>query len=269
MFKVNYIIMNVKGLFTLAIVITIVTAGAATYMEFGLVPSRVANPSFSDLKAGAQITITSNDTKMLGGAEITSFAVNGYYAVEYNLNLDDNSILTGGWSSTGQSVVWVFINGAAYMETPQPDATHGVLNQTLIPGQYTLVVGGHPGDVISIIAPMEIHNYTPQQIGNFSIPAGTSINNVTTYSFYLNQPGELVGEITTPAGIYSFSMYSSSGSGFASGCSNSSAESTIISFSVSPHSQVFGPGYYNLTFSSGFYINQILEFVYYYDYSTN
>lgn len=257
--------MNVKVVFAVVIATAIVTAGVATYLQFGFVPSRVANPTFSELKTGAQITITTNDTKMLGGAEITSFAVNGYYAVEYNINVESNSILTGSWSSTGQSVVWVLINGAAYLDTPQPDASSGVLNQTLIPGQYTLVIGGHPGDVVSIIDPIEIHNYTSQQIGNFSIPAGTYINSTTTYSFYLNQPGELVGKITTPAGVYYYSLYSSSGSGFTSACSNVSAQSTTISFKLSPNSQVFDPGYYNLTFSGGFYVKQTLEFLYYYD----
>ena len=154
------------------------------------------------------------------------------------------------------------------MATPLPDATSGILNQTLIPGQYTLVIGGYPGDVISIVNTIEIQSYLPQQIGDFNIPAGIHIDSSTTYSFYLYQPGELVGSLTTPAGVYTFSLYGSSGSGFTVACSNSSARSTTISFNLGPNSQVFGPGYYNLTFSSGFYVRQTLEFLYYYDYST-
>lgn len=263
------IIVSVKVVYAVAIAVVILASGIAVYLQSGNEYPGYTNPSFSELKAGAHIIITENDTKMLGGANIINFETNGYYAIQYHLDVNDNSIITGSWTSTAKSLVWVMIDGAAYMATPLPDATHGSLNQTLLPGQYTLVIGGGLGDVISIVNPIQIQSYVPQQIGDFNITAGTHINSETTFSFYLDQPGQLVGVLTTPAGVYSISLYSSSGSGFSTASSNSSAKPATISFSLSPYSQIFAPGHYNLTLSSGFYVSQTLKFLQYYDYSTS
>ncbi len=259
--------MNTRIVFAIAITITVVLSGSLIYVQYGAGDSNYTNPSLWELKAGTHITITRNDKKMLGGADIVNFQTNGYYAVEYNLNLKNYSIITGSWNSSEESVVWVLVNGAVYMGTPLPDTTQGMLNQTLIPGHYTLVIGGHPDDVITISKPIQVQSYVPHRIDNFSIPAGTYINSSTTYSFYLNQPGQMVGDITTPAGIYSFSLYNSSGYGFSTSCLNASSQLDSFAFNLSPNLSVFGPGYFNLTFSSGFYISKTLEFQYYYDYS--
>lgn len=257
-----------KAFPAVVLVVIVAVAGTAVYLNFGTGPSNSTNPSFSELKAGINITITKNDAKMLGGAAIVNFETNGYYAVKYNLDLEHYTILTGSWKSTGDSLIWIIVHDMTYASTPLPDATKGILNQTLVPGQYTLVIGGHPGDVITITDTIQIQSYVPQQVSNFSLPAGTHIGYVTTYSIYLSQPGELVGIFTTPPGTYYFSLYNSSGLGFSYGCSNSSAQPTSFSFKLGPGFEIFGSGYYNLTFSAGFYISQTLQFLYFYDYST-
>lgn len=253
-----------KAIVAIIFATTILWAGTAVYLEINGTSS---NLSFSDLKSGTHLTITNQDKKMLGGAMIVNFNTNGYYGLEFNLSIGENSIITGSWSSTGKSLVWFFMDSEVYMETPLPDLTSGVLNQTMVPGHYTLVIGGYPGDIVSITDTIQIRNYSPQQVGNFCIPAGTHISPAETYSFYLNQPGELVGELTTPDGAYSVSLHSNSGVGFTSGCSNISAKSATISYSLGPNYEVFAPGYYNLTLSNGFYVGQGIEFLHFYDYS--
>ena len=108
MFEINVIIVYLKVVSAIAIAIAIAVAGTAVYLQSGIGSS--TDPSFSELKAGTHITITENDTKMMGGAAIVSFETNGYYAVEYNLDLKNKSILTGSWTSTDKSLVWVFID---------------------------------------------------------------------------------------------------------------------------------------------------------------
>lgn len=255
--------MSAKAAYAFAIAVAIVASGAAVYLQIGMGSQRYPNPTFQGLRTGASIHITTNDTKMIGGTVITSFQHNGYYGVGYNLQINENSVITGSWTSTGKTLVWIFIVGEPYMETPLPSSTAGSINETLLPGQYTLVIGGYPGDVVSITNSIEIQNFVPYQIGNFSIPAGTYINSSTTYSFYLNQTGQLVGAVTTPAGIYSISLYSSTGNGFSTACYNISSKAGTMTFSLGPNYTVFGPGHYNLTLSSGFYVNKTLKFLYY------
>ncbi len=251
------------------VVTTLVVVLAATgiYLHFSSSPPKPAPATFSDLTAGTQFTITNNDQKMIGGGCIINFKTNGYYGVKYNLVLESNTILTGTWRSTGETLVWLMVDGVPYMSTPLPDATRGILNQTMVPGQYTLVIGGHPGDVISITKTIEIQSYIPQQIGNFSIPAGTHINSDSVYPLYLSLPGEMVGSFITPSGAYSYSLYNSTGIGFSVGCSNKSTQQSNVSFTLGPSYQFYGPGYYNLTFVGEFNVTQTLEFLYYYDYS--
>lgn len=255
--------MYVRTLSAFAVAVIMITSGAIVYLQAELSSSTSPIPPLSDLNAGTHITITNNDVKMLGGGAIINFRNNGYYAVEYNLDLHNYSIVTGKWISTGRSTVWVSGNGAS-MELPYPSVTRGSLNMTLVPGKYTLIFGGHPGDVISITDDIAIRSYVPHQIGNFSIPSGTHIYSATTYHFHLNLPGEMAGAFTTPHGVYSINLRSSNGLGFSSNCMNSSAKPDTTTMSLGPNMVVYGPGYYNLSFSAGFYINQTLEFLYYY-----
>lgn len=267
-FAILDLIMSARVVYALAIAAAIVASGTVIYLQTGIGSQNYPTPAFSELKTGANIHITTNDTKMMGGTVITSFQKNGYYGVGYNLQINENSAITGSWISTGKTLVWVFNVGEPYMETPLPSSTSGSLNETLLPGQYTLVIGGYPGDVVSITNSIEIRNFVPYQIGNFSIPAGTYVNTSTTYSFHLDKPGELVGSLASPAGIYAVSLYSSTGNGFTTACFNSSAKPGTMTFSLGPNSPIYGPGYYNLTLSSGFYVNQTLKFLYYFDNST-
>ena len=239
-------------------------AGLYTHMRDTTQSSVQPFPSLSNLTSGTQITINSNDSRMIGGALIISFKDNGYYAALYNLDLKNYSIVTGGWKSTGKSLLWVRDNGIPHLSTPYPYYKSGTLNLTVSPGNYTLVIGGELGDVITILNNITIKSYVPKIIGNFTIPAGTAINSTTTYTFHLNQPGEMVGKLRTPSGVYSISLQGSGG-GFGILCQNSSARASNMSFQLGPTSQIYTPGAYNLTLSGGFQVIQTLEFKYYYD----
>ena len=255
--------MNKKVVYALIISLIIITSGIAIFLQLDNGPRTVQNPSLSELKAGAQIMITKNDTKMLGGAMITNFKNNGYYAVIYNLYLPSTSIITGSWMSSVNSVVWIEIDNVPYMETPYPHTTQGCLNQSLSPGNIELIIGGSSGDVITIIKTIQINSYVPGRVGSFNLLSGTYINSTTSYSFQLNNPAELVGSLVTPPGIYTISLYSN-GSGFVLSCFNSSANSTVIHFKLGPNSEIFGPGKYTLTLTGGFYVSKTLEFLYFY-----
>lgn len=224
-------------------------------------------PSFAKLQSGAVITITSSDTKEVGGGEIVEggFSTNGYYAVIYHLEVRNYSLIRGSWQSNGGSLVWLYGNGEVYMGTPLPEKTEGVLNQTMVPGNYTLIIGGHPGDRITITSSIQIENFTLVEATSFNIPAGTYISSIRTYTFYLNEPAELVGEFTTGGAFY-YSLFSSpQGYGFSVGCSNNSEKPVSTQFSISLDAPFYQAGYYNLTFGSGtFYVNQTLEFIYFY-----
>ena len=255
--------MNIKVVYALIISSMIMVSGIAPLLHVDTSQITGHNPSFSDLKTGAHIMITENDTKMLGGAMITSFKNNGYYAVIYNLYIPVTSIITGSWISSVNSLVWIEGVNEVYMEAPYPHSTQGYLNQSLLPGNYKLIFGGSAGDVITIMSPIQINSYIPSQVGTFNISSGTYINSSTSYSFYLNKPAELVGSLVTPPGIFSISLYTN-GSGFSISCLNSSAKSTIISFKLGSNSEIFTPGKYTLTLSSGFYVTETLEFLCFY-----
>jgi hypothetical protein len=255
--------MNMKVVYALIISLMIMVSGIATLLHVDTSQITGHNPSFSDLKTGAHIVITENDTKMLGGTMITSFKNNGYYGVIYNLYIPVTSIITGNWISSANSLVSIDRVGEVCMEAPYPHSTHGYLNQSLIPGNYKLIFGGSSGDVITIMSSIEINSYIPSQVGTFNIESGTYINSSTSYTFYLNKTAELVGSLVTPPGIFSISLYTN-GSGFTLSCFNSSAKSTIISFKLGSNSEIFGPGNYTLTFSGGFYVSETLEFLYFY-----
>ena len=82
--------MNIKVVYALIISSMIMVSGIAPLLHVDTSQITGHNPSFSDLKTGAHIMITENDTKMLGGGMITSFKNNGYYAVIYNLYRRDS-----------------------------------------------------------------------------------------------------------------------------------------------------------------------------------
>lgn len=262
--------MNDSVILAIVIAVVIAVSGIVIYVQNDSNPS---SPIFQTtsviLKSGTVLNISSSDTKMIGGAEIHNFTTNGYYAQEYRLNVGNYSIISGSWESSGKTLFWIFGSNEIFMETPLPEETHGILNQTLLPAEYTIVIGGYPGDTVSITSPIALRNYTPYQIGSFSIASGVHISSPKTYSFYLNEPGLLVGAFTTGGGEYSYSLHNSNGNGFGVMCFNTSAKPTLNSFNISWYSQTYSPGYYNLTFSEGtFYVNQNMEFLYYYDNST-
>ena len=255
--------MNMKVVYAFIISSMIIISGITTLLQVYNDPGMFKNPPFSELKTGTQIIITKNDTKVLGGAMITNFKDNGYYAVIYKLYLPTTSIITGRWMSSVNSVVWIAIENIPYMETPYPHSTQGCLNQSLLPGNVGLIIGGSSGDVITITQLIQINSYIPSQVGTFNLPSGTYINSTTSYSFYLNKPAELVGSLATPPGTYSMTLYSN-GSGFGISSFNSSAKSTVINFKLESNSEIFGPGNTTLTLSGGFLVKTTLEFLYFY-----
>ena len=255
--------MNMKVVYALIISSMIIISGIATLLQVYNDPGMFKNPPFSELKAGTQIIITKNDTKMLGGTMITNFKNNGYYAVTYNLYLPTTSIITGKWMSSTNSVVWIEGVNAQYMETPYPHSMQGNLNQSLLMGNYKLIIGGSSEDVITITKQIQVNAYIPSLVGTFYLSSGTYINSTASYSFYLNKPAELVGSLVTPPGTYLMTLYSK-GSGFGISSLNSSAKSTVINFKLGSNSEVFDPGNYTLTLSSGFLIKTTLEFLYFY-----
>lgn len=259
--------MSIKAISALLVTAVVAVAGIAVYVHMGIPSGNSSHPALSDLQKGTHITITANDKKMIGGTVVTSFLNNGYYGLTYNIDPTNYSILSGSWSSTSKSLVWLYIDNVSYFSTPLPESTSGVLNQTLSPGHYTLVIGGYPGDVISIMNPILLNGYVPSQVGNFSIAAGTHVRSATSYLFNLSQPGELVGDLTSPAGKYSLSLYNTTGIGFGESCNNSSAKPGPLQFTLSPEYQALAPGHYNLSLSSGFYVNSTIHILYFYDYS--
>lgn len=261
-------------IFVAVIVVIVAVAGIVVYVQNVTdFPNKVNTSTSVLMNSGTIITINSSDQVMYGGAA----APHEFYGIDFNLSLNNYYILTGSWESTGKSLVWVLGNNEFYAEYPIPDETTGMLNQTLLPssyGNYTLVVAGYPGDRISVIKSIEVRNYTPSQVGSFSIPKGTKINSVEIYSFYLNRPGVLAGSFTTGGGIYSYSLLNSPSNdnwGSASVTDyNSSATPALVEFNLSQNPPlVFGPGNCSIIFEGGtFYVNQTLAFFYFYDNSS-
>ncbi|MEM4056914.1 MAG: hypothetical protein QW578_07750 [Thermoplasmatales archaeon] len=258
--------MNRMGM--IAIVISaMITAGGFLYVhevynppENGKIPSSLPIPS------GTTIVISTSDRKEIGGLVITASTLH-YYAITYEINVTGRYILTGSWSSSGETLVYLFVNNQPYMETPVPDELNGNLNQTIWNGSYTLVIGGYPGDVIHINKEIEISSYVPYVVGTFIIPSGTYVNSPRTYFFNLNKPAILIGEFTAEGCPYEYVLNGTSG-GFSVGCYNSSSKPVVVSFSTVINSHLMNPGNYEFEFVTGnFYVNSTLEFLYYYDLS--
>lgn len=264
--------MNGRTIYATVIVVTIAMASIVVYAQNPTdFPNRNASASVI-LHSGTVITINSSDHVMQGGA-LGNYT---FYEIEYNLSLSSYRILSGSWKSTGLSLVWIEGDNELILEYPIPHETHGFLNQTLLPstyGNYTLVVAGYPGDKISIMSSIELTNYTPSQVGTFSIPVGTEINSPEIYSFYLDRPGVMVGSFYTGRGAYSYSFLNSPsnnawGSTFVSDY-NSSAMPALTKFSLSQDLLVFGPGNCSIYFGGGtFYVNQTISFLFFYDNSS-
>lgn len=269
--------MNMKVIFSAFVAVAFVASGTAAYLQFGVGSHNSANHTISDsthvgaisnLTRGSHIMINKNDKQMLRRVDSNSPYDNGYFAVEFPLKLNNDSILTGSWDSSGKSLVWLYVDRSPYMNVPFPDSMNGTLNQTLGEGQYTLIVGGQPGDVITITATIAVSAYTPHQISNFSIQAGTNIKSGARYSFHLDKPGELVGSITTREVPCSISLHNSTAQVFSWTSYNSSAQLSSITFKFSVNSTVFAPGYYTLTFNGVFNVSKTLNFIAYYNNST-
>ena len=257
-----------------AAILVIVTIGILFYS-----PGQLHNPlevisvqgnvsSSVVIPSGKTIAITPWDEGMRGGAMIT-FSTPIFHSVTYELNVEGYYIITGSWKSTGETLFFVVKNQTVFMEFPTPNKSSGILNQTLSPGIYAIIIGGWVGDVVSITSSVELRSYVPHKVGSFMIPSGTVIVGPKTYSIYLDQPASLSGSFTV-GGSYWFSLENSSFSS-SFGSYNSSSEPYLYSFDpFSPNSQPpLNPGFYNLSFAKGtFYINQTMEFVYIFDYST-
>ncbi|MEM3191419.1 MAG: hypothetical protein QW292_04860 [Candidatus Parvarchaeota archaeon] len=235
--------MNRMGI--IAIVISaMITAGGFLYVqevynspENGKIPSSLPIPS------GTTIVISTSDKKEMGGIVTTTF----YYAITYEINVTGCYILTGSWSSSGETLVYLFVNNLPYMETPVPDELSGNLDQMIWNGSYTLVIGGYPGDVIHINKEIEISSYVPSAVGTFIIPSGTYVNSPRTYFFNLNKPAILIGEFTAQSCPYEYMLNGTSG-GFSVGCYVSFSKPVVVSFSTIINSHLMNPGNYEFEF---------------------
>ncbi|MEM4056836.1 MAG: hypothetical protein QW578_07350 [Thermoplasmatales archaeon] len=161
--------MNRMGM--IAIVISaMITAGGFLYVhEVYNSPANGKIPSSLPIPSGTTIVISTSDRKEIGGLVITASTL-PYYAITYEINVTGCYILTGSWSSTGETLVYLFVNNQPYMETPVPDELSGNLDQMIWNGSYTLVIGGYPGDVIHINKEIEISSYVPSAVGKFITP---------------------------------------------------------------------------------------------------
>lgn len=266
--------MNGTAILATIIVVVMTVAGTAIYVHYDTsVPGTMNPSSLVSLHSGTVIPITLADRAMYGGAAIP----HEFYGIEFNLSLNGYYIITGSWESTGKSLVLIVGDNEFYAEFPLPDESRGILNQTLLPssyGNYTLIIGGYPGDVIRITRSIEVQSYTPSQVGSLSIPAGTEIYSPKVYSSYLDRPCVLVGSFTTGGGTYSYSFSNSPSSNNWATTSvtnyNSSAKPAFIEFNLSQNPIVFGPGNCSVSFGGGtFYVNQTLLFLFVYDDSSS
>lgn len=263
-----------KTVLATAIVVVIALASIIVYNQGPIdFTNRANTPASIILHSGTIITINSSDHAIRGGAGARDYT---FYGIEYNLSLSGYYVLSGSWKSTGKSLVWIVGDNELIVEYPVPNEMHGILNQTLLPstyGNYTLVVAGYLGDKISIMSSIELENYSPIQVGSFSIPAGTQINSTKVYSVYLDRPGVMVGSFNTAGGIYSYSFSNSPSNNRWSSTSetdyNSSALPALVKFTLSQNPLIFGPGNCSIDFSGGtFYVNQTIEFLLFYDNSS-
>ncbi|MEM4091208.1 MAG: hypothetical protein QXQ46_10820 [Thermoplasmatales archaeon] len=257
--------MNRMGM--IAIVISaMITAGGFLYVhEVYNSPANGKIPSSLPIPSGTTIVISTSDRKEIGGLVITASTL-PYYAITYEINVTGCYILTGSWSSSGETLVYLFVNNQPYMETPVPDELSGNLDQMIWNGSYTLVIGGYPGDVIHINKEIEISSYVPSAVGKFIIPSGTYVNSPRTYFFHLNKPAILIGEFTAEGCPYEYMLNGTNGTsgGFSVGCYNSSAKPVVVSFSTITNSHLMNPGNYEFEFVTGnFYVNSTVEFLYY------
>lgn len=247
--------------FTVSIVILLVSGGLVvhTYAANG------NDPSSLPISSGTVMVITTSEQQMTGGGMITASSPR-FYGFTYNFEVRGHYILNGSWDSTGLTLVYLFIDNYPYLSTPVPDATRGVLNQTVWTGNYTLVIAGYPGDRIEVVSSIGIHGYVPYRVGSFVVPAGTSINSPMTYTFHLNKSAILIGSFTV-GGIFNYAL-NGIGVGFSVTSYNSSSKPSLNSFWVHD-SPPLAPGNYYFTFNEGtFYVNKTLEFVLYYDNSS-
>lgn len=263
-----------KTVFTTAIVVIIALATIAVYVQGPTdFTNRANTPTTIILRSGTIITINSSDHVIHGGAGALDYT---FYGIEYNLSLSGYYVISGSWKSTGKSLVWILDDNEPILEYPVPNEFSGILNQTLLPstyGNYTLVIAGYLGEKISIMSTIELENYSPIQVGSFSIPAGTQINSTKVYSFYLDSPSVMVGSFSTPGGIYSYSFSNSpSYNNWASTSVtdyNSSAMPALVKFSLNQSPLIFGPGNCSIDFSAGkFYVNQTIEYLLFFDNSS-
>jgi hypothetical protein len=251
--------MKGKVAMTIAIILIVIAGGLTFNCEMNIRALSGKSP-LNILNAGSVIVINSLDKEMVGGAAIPT----KYYGITYNLDLKGNFILSGTWSSTNKSIVWLMNDNVTYMELPTPRETHGVLNQTIFAGYYTLIIGGYIGDRILITSSIKT-SYNPFKVGSFKIPAGSyfyDYNGTSSFSLNLSEPAILVGSLYAKSN-YGISLTSDNGQRF----STSASGPYLIKFGL--NNGIYYPGSYDLSFwGTVFYVNQTLEFIYYYDNSS-
>lgn len=228
------------------------------------------NKSAVIFPSGTTIVVNSTDVGSPDGPMVTSTSPI-HHSIFYNIEVKGYYLFTGSWQSSGESFLYIYSSSTptVTMEPPYPFENHGTIDQTLPTGNYTVWIGGYVGDRISITRGWKLEPSSSHQVGSFYVPAGSVVEGLKTYSFYLNESASLAGSFTV-GGSYLFSINSSSGSS-SSGSYNSSLRPSLFSFNLTGTDYAFqlDPGHCDVTFAEGtFYINQTLELVYYFDNST-
>lgn len=258
----------VKNPYVTAIIVVVAVVSSSTGVYAFHQMSTVQHsypPASLPVSAGTVIAINSTYREMVGGGAITP-STHRFYGLTYNLSLSGNYTLTGQWKSTGKSLVYLYFDGRPYMETPTPEKTHGLLNQTLWPGDYTFVIAGYRGDLITITSAIVLQHYTPHAVSVFTLANGTEISSPQSYSFSLSEPGIMLGALSV-GGQYSYGLHGTGG-GFSTTSYNASSPNGTAVFNLGDAVQL-SPGNYTLSFSTGkFYVNHTIRFVLYYNNST-
>lgn len=238
-----------KRLTAIVIVIGIAVAVPVAAIPLGLYsfnsvgPSHIISSQDVLLAEGSILNITNKMHQINSG-----FPGGGsYYAGNLNFTVSSYMTITGSWSATSNSTLWISKANQVWMELPVPSQLKGGLNMSLAPGSYSLTYGGYPGDSITIKTSVQLTPLTVKSISSLNIPAGTVISSSGTgkqYFFNITQNGTIVGSFSV-SGPYSFSVYSKAGPGF--------AFSTLKdgNYRTGNLSTALVPGQYTVTFSGG------------------
>ncbi len=208
--------------------------------------NHIINSSGALVGAGSILYISDKSEKINSGLP----GQPSYYCGEFNFSVSSLVTLSGNWTSTSKSVMFVTGNSQVWAELPVPYYRSGNLNQTLGPGDYSLTYGGSPGDSIHITKSIKLTPLAVKSISTLIIPDGTMINataSIQEFNFSIQQNGTIVGSFTS-LGAYTVTIENSDGSsGFSMGVSGNAIYKDV------PIGSNLQPGNYTLSFIDSIY----------------